>query len=259
MATSSPQTATATGLSTSQSNQQQHQLQIFCFGDSLTAGTSPPDYFTTFPYAPHLETALNQRGVDVQVSHVGLPGWTSKHMLEAVNAPKRGLRTMVREMMQSKKKSPPLSLVAILAGTNDLGYMARQKKGRPDVARNIQALHDICHEEGVPNTIAIAIPPSQYQANDAAAATLAGEINEQLSKYCDESSSQTYFPFPFSWEEGHVNWCPDGLHLTFTGYKSLGESLAPTIEKMLLENGPRVPTDEGNSLIQKTTRAFNDS
>ena len=53
----------------SSTTQSSDAIRIFCFGDSLTAGTSPPE-FATYPYAPHLEAALHDRGLkNVIVRH----------------------------------------------------------------------------------------------------------------------------------------------------------------------------------------------
>mmetsp|Transcript_29757 Transcript_29757/g.70033 ORF Transcript_29757/g.70033 Transcript_29757/m.70033 type:complete len:171 (-) Transcript_29757:12-524(-) len=77
MATKTITTTTTTSLSALSPK------RVFCFGDSLTAGTSPPGY-ELHPYAEHLEGALNQlRGDDtaVQVRWKGYPGWTAPALI----------------------------------------------------------------------------------------------------------------------------------------------------------------------------------
>jgi hypothetical protein len=59
-------------------------VRIFCYGDSLTHGSSPPS-FSSFPYGPHLERELNQSiddKTEVEVVVRGLPGWTSASMVQ---------------------------------------------------------------------------------------------------------------------------------------------------------------------------------
>jgi len=56
----------------------QRRRRILCYGDSLTAGTSPP-FNELFPYGPYLETELNtSKEEEVVVRWRGLPGWTSQ-------------------------------------------------------------------------------------------------------------------------------------------------------------------------------------
>jgi lysophospholipase L1-like esterase len=220
-------------------------IRILAFGDSLTAGTSPPNY-ELYPYAPYLEAALNQRGklvertVVVVVRHVGFPGWTAVQMVDDANGP-RGLQTTIRRI-----QDPSLSLVILLAGTNDLG-MGRNPK---DIFQSILQLHHLCSKDvddaiQVPHTLAIGIPPSGYQSMVPEAAAMAQQINQQLNEYATtttttsttttkSSSTFTYTPFPFDYEPGGENWSKDGLHFSQRGYQVLGESLAPIVEQILL-------------------------
>jgi len=199
--------------------------RILCYGDSLTAGTSPP-LFDNFPYAPHLERVLkNQYMEKAVVRHRGLPGWTSKQMVVEVNGETAGLRTAIKAV-----KDPPLALVIILAGTNDLGY----EKSATPILDSIISLHLTCYDEGIAKTLAIGIPPSGYQSVSTDAAALAKEVNRGLSEFCEARPDQAvYTPFPFDYVQGGENWSPDGLHFSAKGYEALGESLAPTVAKVL--------------------------
>jgi lysophospholipase L1-like esterase len=240
-------------------------IRILAFGDSLTAGTSPPNY-ELFPYAPYLEAALNnqrgtttttttgltaaaappvqtQRPVAVMVRHVGFPGWTAEQMVDDANGP-RGLQTTIRRI-----QDPSLSLVILLAGTNDLGM----RRSPNDIVQSILQLHQLCYKDDddddhvrVPHTLAIGIPPSGYQSMVPEAAAMVQQINQQLNEYAmmtttaaatttttKKSSTFTYTPFPFDYEPGGENWSNDGLHFSQRGYQVLGESLAPIVEQIL--------------------------
>ncbi len=197
------------------------QLRILCFGDSLTAGTSPP-HWEEFPYAPFLEASFP----DAIVRHKGYPGWTASQLLASANDA-GGLRTLIR-----KVQDPPLSMVILLAGTNDLGYQTSV----PDIVKSIQALHEICHAEGVLHTLAIGIPPSQYQTLHEGAAAKAQHVNHLLEDYCQQSGSSTSFvPFPFAWSPDNDLWSPDVLHFSPRGYQVLGESIATLVKQILQE------------------------
>lgn len=191
-------------------------LRVFCYGDSLTAGTSPPEG-QMFPYAPHLERALQQQfNPAVTVRHRGLPGWTSDDMLKA-DAP------------EAIKGETPMQVAIILAGTNDLGQV-------PDpspIIANVIGLHRLCHETGVPHTVAIGIPSSGYQTMFPEAAQKAQAVNDALAHYCASEPKATFVPFPFGFGQGDDNWSPDGLHFSPKGYQILGESLAPLVQTIL--------------------------
>jgi lysophospholipase L1-like esterase len=207
--------------------------RIFCFGDSLTAGTSPPG-FQNYPYALHLEAALNQKksktsgAVVVQVRHLGYPGWTSEQLLEDADD-EGGLRTTILRI-----QDPSLSLVVLLAGTNDLGYRCSVE----DIVNSITSLHQLCYQEGIPHTIAIGIPPSGYQYSYKQAAECAHQVNQKLQAFCDSQNNNnnkaTFVPFPFEWAPNDDNWSSDGLHFSSKGYQMLGESLAPVVERIIL-------------------------
>lgn len=215
--------------------------RILCYGDSLTAGTSYP-LFDLFPYAPHLEQILNERdkqqaqsssGADVAqqqcrrfvVRHRGMPGWTASAMVDALDDGQYGLRSAIRGI-----QNPSLSMVIILAGTNDLGYANSVE----EVLTPIKQLHQIAFEAGVPQTIAIGIPPSGYQNVDTNAKQRATEINQQLQQFCQQSDGKsTFVPFPFEYDNSSGNWAPDGLHFSPQGYQVLGTSLADPVFQAL--------------------------
>ena len=122
-----------------------------------------------------------------------------------------------------------LSVVVLLAGTNDLGYQ------RPvqDIADSIESLHKLCYDENVPHTVAIGIPPSAYQSSNKEASEYAKQINAKIEHYCQSEPRATYFSFPFAWSPNDKRWASDGLHFSPTGYKELGESLAPVVKGIL--------------------------
>ena len=195
--------------------------RILCYGDSLTAGTAPPDP-VCYPYAPHLESCLKEKGYNVMVRHRGLPGWTSSQMVQDANSGTTGLLTAVRAAM-------PIELVVILAGSNDLAYTTDSSA----IVENIVALHKLCYGENVPHTLAIGIPPSGYQSVNAEAAALTQRVNMELKDYCQSEPRATFMPFPFQFASGDEKWASDGLHFSPEGYRVLGVSLVPVVEQIL--------------------------
>jgi lysophospholipase L1-like esterase len=212
------------GARTAQKTKLRRQHRVLCYGDSLTAGTTSEDY-VPYPYAPHLEEMLRKDDYDVVVRHVGLPGWATSSMLEQLDGP-AGLKTAVQAIQM-----PSLSLVVILAGTNDLAY---GDASVDDITNNLLQLHRIAWECGVPRTVAVGVPPSGYQATNKAARNIVNEVNDRLRE-TSEGCTMAYTPFPFPFEEGGENWDEDGLHFTPIGYRRLGESLAPVVRRILQE------------------------
>lgn len=196
---------------------------ILCFGDSLTAGTSPPR-MENYPYAPHLERLLRERySWNVVVHHVGYPGWTSGALLSEL----------------PRLPDNPPAVAILLAGTNDLAYETDPSK----IVGSIVQLHEACHQQGIPHTVAIAIPPSGYQSQYPQAAELAATVNQQLAQYCHQKQQQrqqqrlptssSFVEFPFAFDRQDERWSPDGLHFAPIGYQSLAESLAPIVADIL--------------------------
>jgi lysophospholipase L1-like esterase len=204
----------AQAMSTSQTKK---PLRVFCYGDSLTAGTSPPS-FQEFPYALHLERILQQLDSSISVQHRGLPGWTSNDLL----------RSDAREAI---KAASPMKVAIILAGTNDLG---QTPDPRP-IIENVIALHRLFSAAGVPQTVAIGVPSSGYQSAVPEAAQKAQTVNDALAQFCESEPGATYVPFPFGFSQGDDKWSPDGLHFSPKGYQILGESLAPVVQKLLMQ------------------------
>jgi lysophospholipase L1-like esterase len=203
-------------------------FNILCYGDSLTAGTSPPgaEYY---PYASYLEQALKDKGLEnVLVRHRGLPGWTTHQMLKDLDHEETGLRSAIKGAIEQDPVAG-VSLVILLAGTNDLA----QHITAGEIASNVRALHVVSYATGVPRTLAIGIPPSGYQWWEESAAALAGKINGKLKEWVSQEDKASYHASPFPFERGGENWAPDTLHFSPRGYQVFGESLAPIVKQIL--------------------------
>ena len=191
-------------------------LRVFCYGDSLTAGTSPP-LDDLYPYAPVLEATIRSTQMmdaEVMVRHRGLPGATAALMLQYADDEQRGLRALLR------KTRPNLAIIT--AGTNDLGYNSESAP----ILEALCGLHELSHALGVA-TLAVGIPPSAYQAMHSEAAELANMVNNELRHWCKGCGLCEYVDHPIStWGQGDARWAPDGLHFSPVGYTAIGEGLA---------------------------------
>ena len=219
-------------------------VRILCFGDSLTAGSIDMDGSGgLFPYATHLQAALEeaQPKRTFQVGHLGMPGWTASQMVQTADDPTYGLRHKLKQV-----NNPPVSLVVILAGTNDLGYSYQEgiEDGASAILGSLQALHRIAHEQNVPS-MAVGIPTSRFQQQVSPALDLRLRVNQRLQEWAESTATMpntpftSYAPFPRavpdpqSSPEADELWSLDGLHLTAKGYMAMGRELAGAVEKGL--------------------------
>lgn len=145
-------------------------------------------------------------------------------------------------------RNPSLSLVIILAGTNDIGSltssMISKNKNDKNVDVNLAVdpilrLHKSCLEyEGDGgkkdiHTLAVGIPGSAWQEMNPNAAKLCTEMNEALQKFASCQDRVSYVDFPFPYRRGDSKWSGDGLHLSPEGYETLGRELAPCVKQIL--------------------------
>ena len=208
---------TATAMTAINKNKNTIIKKVFCFGDSLTAGTSPPYERELFPYATYLEEALRTRSTSstntniadadadadaaniennesndndnnachlpeytsVVVRWKGFPGWQASTLRDD-----GGLATIISNLIvkggEDEPPPPPLDLILILAGTNDLTY----EDDSSIICSNIQGIHEIAHSYGC-KTIALGIPPSGWQIQDSnKVGNIANEVNEKLQSWC---------------------------------------------------------------------------
>jgi lysophospholipase L1-like esterase len=240
MSTSATMISTSNYNGDSSTPPQKPKHSIFCYGDSLTAGTSGR---FEFPYAVHLQGELQSLA---QVDWLGLPGWTADSMWRERWDPTVGLEAALTKRLQRQQdeKLPPYSLVILLAGTNDMGYGYKAD----EIFDNLVKLHELCISKGVLRTLAIGIPPSAYQSSVGKAAELAAAVNKHLRQYSQQHEDRTAFmEFPFAYEQNGANWNADGLHFSQQGYQLLGESLAPVVGRILQET----PTPEGGRSLEE--------
>ena len=196
--------------------------KVFCYGDSLTAGTSPPGN-KLYPYGKYLQEKLRAvPGLESsRVGWKGYPGWTSSQLLNIAPLP-----SLLDDV---NSKIGKIDVVIILAGSNDLAYGTDSQ----EIFDTIAGIHEIAHSKGC-KTIALSIPPSSWQKQSDTARSLAISVNSKLELWSRENQLNTMFaPFPISeFDASSGFWCSDGLHFSPEGYKEIGESLVPFVKAM---------------------------
>lgn len=231
---------TKTAASTSTTSGLASAKRVFCFGDSLTAGTSPPES-ALFPYGQHLSEALGERSAaaasTADVRWRGFPGWTASTLL--TDAGLRGFldRAAAENGGDDGAQPPPLDLVVVLAGTNDLAYATESG----EIFESIRGIHEVARARGCP-TIALGIPPSDWQSRSEPARSLAGDVNRRLESWAATTTTTkpktTFVPFPIrDFDRSSGFWSPDGLHFSPRGYRAIGRSLAPIVGDLLWKPG----------------------
>jgi lysophospholipase L1-like esterase len=231
---------------------QNRPIRIFCYGDSLTAGRAPPatDFF---PYAETLQTSLtdkvattDQKTLTFEVDHAGFAGWTAMQLTQQLFSEGTNSNVQQKLLLRDSDKSDAsyYDILIYLAGTNDLGGAVPEQ----DVVAAVWNVHAWAHNVAkIPFTIALAVPPSQFQRDHPQAATRAAKVNQDLQqvirrnfpRFSGSKASTLWAPFPISLhssssDAGKEWWANDGLHLSQQGYQRLGEYLASTIYERML-------------------------
>jgi lysophospholipase L1-like esterase len=142
-----------------------------------------------------------------------------------------------------KVQNPSLSLVIILAGTNDLGMQASSSSDPQEaskrIANDIIALHQLVYESSSSNnqniqTLAISIPPSKWQQSSNIALAMAADVNARIEAWCDATENSHFVKHPIeSWSSNDLRWAADGLHFSPLGYEEFGKSLTSVVSKLL--------------------------
>jgi len=254
----------ATAVVEPQHNQHKHVDDIkfvFCYGDSLTSGFLAAQT-ETHPYAPSLQTEINkmydaasatiapelQHPPNIVVESVGFPGMPASAMLQLVEREKVGACSVV-------ENSPKLSVMVILAGTNDLMHLGLDiadaaETTDPDekaqtILESITGLHKALLEcsqradNGDMHILSVGIPGSRFIMDTPVASEIQLRVNRGLKEFSSNYFTEvthnkiSYSDFPFEYDESDSKWGPDGLHLTALGYDELGKKLAPAVKSVL--------------------------
>jgi lysophospholipase L1-like esterase len=234
------------------SNIQERPIRIFCYGDSLTAGLAPParDFF---PYADTMQKSLadqaatDQKKYSFEVDHAGFPGWTASHLHKQLISEGTNNHVQQKLLLRDPDKSEAsyYDIMIYLAGTNDLGREVPEK----DIVTSVLRVHAWAHNVAkIPFTIALAVPPSEFQRNNPKAAARAATVNQDLQKvirrnfphFSVTTASTLWAPFPIPLGSGSSDtnkewWATDGLHLSQRGYQRLGEYVGSMIYERLLK------------------------
>mmetsp|Transcript_41273 Transcript_41273/g.61094 ORF Transcript_41273/g.61094 Transcript_41273/m.61094 type:complete len:376 (-) Transcript_41273:390-1517(-) len=244
ISTTSPSSAAVTGQPTTQaaagtsvpttapSGLQPFEGHIFCYGDSLTAGVSDPTSTEVFPYAPFLEEALTGiyptfKLLGNVVDHMGLPGYTSKQMVGALDHERFGLPGWM-------DRSPEdIDLLILMIGTNDV---LKTDRNATEILETVTALHEVAlaHPK-VKATMAIDIPPAGFRKDTPSKNGVARQVNVGLRQFASGNPRVFHQYFPFAFVEDGEDWASDRLHFSPEGHERLGNELAPVVRQIVQE------------------------
>lgn len=220
--------------SSSSSGEARTIRRILCYGDSLTAGFAANGQQFE-PYGRAMSERLAVAGTACEVEVCGLSGRTAREMVATSCT---SLTDIVgnkgKGLVRALQEDGPFDLVLIMAGTNDMGHGAKPET----ILQDLQRLHGLCHERGVP-TVALAPPP----------APVAGAAREQMRQRfvaelralsrrmdgivaCVDPADIVPANAPGLWER-------DGLHFTPAGSRQVGAGLASLA--LELDSSSQVP------------------
>jgi lysophospholipase L1-like esterase len=167
-------------------------------------------------------------------------------MVQYLHDPKFGLRSAIDGI-----SNPSVSLVVILAGTNDIGALTCGGGGTTNESNHdvnaiidpIIQLHRACLDccngnvesdnNKLIQTIALGIPGSAWQKHNHKALQLCNKVNNGLRQFASTEERVTYVDFPIPYT-GEDEWNVDGLHMSKNGYEALGIALVPYVKGIIL-------------------------
>lgn len=207
-----------------------------CYGDSLTAGLLGNWCAKFEPYAKRLSHLLQSR-----VDHVGLCGWDTKQMVEAMDSPssvdvKRvnwepaGLRLA---LTRAKEENDPYDVVIIMAGTNNLTTMPASTN-----VANLVTLHSCAAEFGA-KVVSVAVPRHKELLNEPKRHVMElkqawEEVNQKLEaavKAQQERGVDIVFldvhtrALSRAGPDAAVLFSSDGLHFSASGSRAFADTL----------------------------------
>mmetsp|Transcript_175272 Transcript_175272/g.562149 ORF Transcript_175272/g.562149 Transcript_175272/m.562149 type:complete len:434 (-) Transcript_175272:427-1728(-) len=210
-------------------------FRVLCYGDSLTVGFF--DQGRQYePYGEQLADSLSSAlgGAAVEVIVCGQSGHTVAEMVSNLDSQaiedvgsrvSKGLRRVLSE--QSRR----IDLVAIMAGTNDLGHDFKI----PGILEDLVRLHGACHTLGVP-TVALAPPPARRAGAGTSFEKARLQLVRMTAAWAQNSAGVAAFVSPGDLvpaSQGSL-WDPDGLHLAPSGSRQLGQRLSQVVAPVLL-------------------------
>jgi len=207
------------------------QRRIFCFGDSLTAGYSPP-YSTKNPFCVDVERILQQsEGCECLVQ--------SLHFLENNLSSILSSNTF-HNVLNKVTEVERMPLLIIWMGMKQFETVLDSD----DIAESVINIHKAAHQKGI-KTLVLGFPPILRDKKSNFSNQLTNDVNEKLKDWIDSekksyASSKNlsmihYAPFPLEIEELQRKeyYASDGYHFTPEGYKYIGEYLASIVQNIL--------------------------
>lgn len=191
-------------------------IRVLGFGDSLTAGT--PGYDPELKegdeesqYSYWLEKrALEEADLEVRFENRGVPGELAQNMFPRMKRILRG-------------RGAVYDVAVILGGSNDIGW----GYSIDAVVSAVTGLWDVCLEEGIP-VIGCTIPPIAHIFGGIQ--SMQANINRLLTEAISERERALLVDLFTPLSDDNRLLRPeydsgDGLHLSVSGYRRMGEAI----------------------------------
>eukprot|EP00040_Diaphanoeca_grandis_P001193 m.275119 g.275119 ORF g.275119 m.275119 type:complete len:256 (+) comp116460_c0_seq1:220-987(+) len=246
-------------------NKGKKQLNILCFGDSLTKGTYTDPKTLVYESAPYGNTlekliqrnlaANSENGVANCILNIIITGVNGE---KATDMPER-LKFLLQENKPKKQNKgdmplPPYFDYAILmGGTNDLGWGI----DHTDIIAAITELHTTVLESH-PNckTVAITVPETQGVSDNLLIARAA--INTAIANFAEKNEGKVILcdlhkqlPFASLSERDRFLLWSDGVHFTPKGYEKMAHIIFDSVEQDLASygNSDHPPSNEDDRKV----------
>lgn len=215
----------------------QSEKTLLCFGDSNTYGVVPITDFDDVRRHPPADrwpgVVARRLGESWRVEADGLPSRTTVHADPVEGAHLNGLRVLPASLASQA----PLSVVAIMLGTNDLKN--RFSVNASDIAQSAGRLVDAVHTSGAgpgggaPRVLLIAPPPVKEVGPIGEVFVGARAKSESLGRTFRALAEQKGVDFL---DAGTVAESSDrdGIHLEADSHHNLGEAVADKLSAMTL-------------------------
>mmetsp|Transcript_129592 Transcript_129592/g.242471 ORF Transcript_129592/g.242471 Transcript_129592/m.242471 type:complete len:248 (-) Transcript_129592:79-822(-) len=229
-------------------SERQSPLRILCYGDSNTAGFRPPRNVPPMvPWGVSLQRILREEGFDVEVEVNGNSGKTAEELFERRFESKiADITGTINPGLQYRLDSMPNppELVIIMLGTNDFSY----ERTSAEVEKDVEALHEVCHESGI-KTVALAAIHVPTNEENAVLNNLRHNLSglaRAMSVYdkSDDDVIGHMDPRGIVSRDAHLGlWEKDNMHWSEKGHVAFAEAVAPVIEDALTTLGHFPATD----------------
>lgn len=199
------------------------RINIYCYGDSLTAGYL--NYYGDYhPYTTKLLELLSNEFPNhkFKITEAGVSGETTYELKNRLTPSLQYFRDM---------KNKRFDFVIILGGTNDLGAASEE-----EIFNNLKCMYSLCAKEYSMKVVGITIPESAFGHLEQIVSKRVA-VNSKIREYFSPENNNDQVCFvdiekhlPYSKDSGL--WI-DALHFNAKGYDQMGVHIFDVLKRLI--------------------------